>query len=89
MGWHRNLRTVSGVVGYDENGGEADCDDVVLPIARNGGKLVSVLLLKPIGIDMISRMLCQNRDPIGAFGTIGHNTRTSVFYLYLFGKFAF
>ena len=26
-------------------------------------------------------------DPIGALGTIGHNTRTSVFCIYLCGKF--
>ena len=28
-------------------------------------------------------------DPIGAFGTIGHNTRNSVLYLYSCGIFAF
>ena len=36
---------MSGVVGYDENEGDANCYDGVF-IASNYGKLVSILLLK-------------------------------------------
>ena len=43
---HSNISTTSGMVGYEENKGDADCGDSVLPIASNGGQLLSVFVIK-------------------------------------------
>ena len=49
------------MVGYEENEVDDDCDKGMLSTASNGGKLLSILLLKPIGIDVISRILFLNQ----------------------------